>query len=169
MACSITLNGYELSCKDNVGGLETVYIFPFSSSTTYTKIVDGSITGITGGPSGKEYEQRPETANFAEAITANIQNGTVVYENTLTLSFTKLDQALRNEVKEITKGRVTVITKDANGKFWLHGEGRGGDVNGGSLLSGTAFADKNGVDLTILFKEKEPAVEITEAAFSGLI
>ena len=56
---------------------------------------------------------------------------------------------------------MVVVIKDANGKYFSVGLERGAYMSAGSATSGTAYADRNGYEITISGMEASPSYEIT--------
>lgn len=172
MACSTTLNGLTLDCRDSVGGIEALYMLPANSGISFSATsgavaltgisVDG--TALTALTDLSEYEMARETGSVAEAGTYSNENGTVFYTQTLTAIFNKLSGAKLDELQQVAKNvKLCVIALDNNGKYWIMGNTQGAFASGYDAQSGTAFGDRNGVTLTITGISKEPMVEVTVA------
>lgn len=174
MACDI-LTGYTLGCRDNTGGVNTVYIAPFSYVDSTTKDADGKVTAITAGVSPstiyKTYEQEAEVATFNQTVTGSVENGTVFYEQTVVLRFLKVNQTTNNLIKTLTHGNFSMLVKDENGVYHMIGEpdGNGARVTTGTLGVGKAMGDLNGAEVTFICKSKNPAPEVTSAAALAVI
>ena len=81
-------------CRDNVGGIKSAYIVAGCVTGTTTD-ADGKILtiGATGG-TVYSYVFEKNTSSYVEAINASIENGTVFYQQDLTMVFFKLQQCL---------------------------------------------------------------------------
>jgi len=90
MPCALT-QGYVLDCKDSLGGMTEV-LFIAKADVTATTEASGVITAITkaAGKRFYKYELVKETANFVENINASVENGTVFYQQELTIVLNKL-------------------------------------------------------------------------------
>ena len=168
MSCLIN-KGYVLGCKDSTGGVRNVYLANFSGATTFT--VDGSdvITAITSSPSFYKYECPKQTAGVVETATVNVQNGTVLYSQVLTLVLNKMSADMRNEMMLLAKAPLFVIAEDQNGLFWLLGKQNAVDLTTGTSGTGTNFGDRNGYSLTFTALEPASISNITYASFSANI
>ena len=96
MACIIN-SGYSLGCN-SIAGIKEIYVRSFSAATTYSYTADGTITGSTAPIGGTYYRiaQRAETSDFnAGEGQHNPDNGTLFYNQTLNLHFTKYQASLR--------------------------------------------------------------------------
>lgn len=177
MACLIN-SGYDLGCRDNVGGIQLAYIGNFNSDVEYTigtgstpSLPLGSILGINSGTSPTYYPfyQEVEVGEFNQEGNYSTENGTVFFVQTLTLTLHKNDSDLRNQLLLLSQGHLSIIVKDQRGEFWLMGYNNGCRVVTGSSNTGKAFGDLNGVVLTFEAREPEPAhhIAVTDD-FNGL-
>ena len=169
MACSTTLSGLTLDCRESVGGIEALYILPANDGITFTAtdgsvslggiLVDGSELALV---SMKQYDLTRETGDIAEAGTYSNENGTIFYTQTLNAVFNKLSGATLDELYQVARNvKLCVIALDNNGKYWLIGNSQGAFASGHAAQTGTAFGNRNGVTLTITGITKEPMVQVT--------
>lgn len=167
MSCLIN-NGYALGCKDNLGGVQEVYIGSFSGDTTFAYDSNDVITGVTGANTFYTFEQRQEQAEFVQTGNHSIENGTNYWEQVVSLIFTKNTADLRNTLKLLSQSTLFVIVKDQNGTYFWVGEQNGADLTSSTASAGKAFSDLNGVTVSITAKEPSPARVITASAFAAL-
>ena len=154
MACDLTL-GRKEPCKDSVGGLRAIYFTDFGDLGTVTK-TDDEITDLSGTFTAFKYELKGNSS-FEQAITANRENGTTFFEQTLNLTFKKLSKEDNKEIKLLAFGRPHVAVEDYNGNVFLMGLENGADVSGGTIVTGAAMGDLSGYTLTLSGMEREPA------------
>jgi hypothetical protein len=157
MACDISAGRLE-PCKDSVGGLDAVYFVNYDDlpTTAITVSADDEITAVTGSPRAYKYELKG-TSSLEQAINSSRENGTTFFDQVLSLMLKKQDLATHKQVKLLAYGRPKVIVRDNNSNFWLVGYEHGADVNGGSIVTGAAFGDMTGYNLTFQAQEKIPA------------
>jgi len=179
MSCLLT-SGWAKGCKDNAGGLKRILLANKGDVVSFTEGVmagsppstdpSGEIITITMAALASWYEFVPNkmSSNWVENIQANTQNGTIGYEQVLTMIFAKNEAAKRNQVALLGQGEVYAIVEDYNGKYFLLGEFNGVELTGGSSASGTALSDLNGWTLTLSAMEPEPAKEVTSTAIATL-
>lgn len=170
MACVLT-NGYTLGCRDNVGGIQEVYIGEYNSdSLTYVLGTDNIIGTFSGATvSFYTFEQEIETGSYTENGVFSTENGTAFYEQTLTITLHKLDAALRNQILLLGSGKWRIIVKDQRGVYHLMGKQNPVRVSASTPGVGKAYGDLNGVVLTFLGKEPEPAHIVASAAALSVI
>jgi len=170
MACVLT-NGYTLGCRDNIGGIQEVYIGEYNGdSLTYTFGVDNIIGTFSGATvSFYTFEQEIETGSYTENGVFSTENGTAFYEQTLTITLHKLEAALRNKILILGQGKWRIIVKDQRGKYWLIGKQNPVRVSAATPGLGKAYGDLNGAVITFMGKEPEPAYEVASAAALSVI
>ena len=167
MACLIN-KGYSLACRNSIGGIKASYIGNFETDQTYTIDTDGVITDIAGTTASYfKFEQEMETGEFNQEGQYSTENGTVFFDQQLTLTFHKNDADLRNTLLLLSQANLTAIVVDQRDELWLLGKNNGLRAISGSQNTGKAFGDLNGVIITLQGKEPEPATNISGTA-SGL-
>jgi hypothetical protein len=168
MACALT-QGYTLDCKDSLGGITEVYFIEKGNVSSTTE-ASGVITAITKG-SGKvfrKYELVPGTSSLTENINANVQNGTVLYAQELSIILNKLQANTRNEILLLAQNTLVAVVGDNNGKYWYLGKVHGLNMSGGNGATGTAQGDRSGYTLTFSASEGALAPEVASSVISGL-
>jgi ligand-binding sensor domain-containing protein len=168
MSCALT-SGYTFDCKDNIGGLKSVWFIGYNDVASVTE-ASGVITAITKG-AGKvfyKYQLVRNTASFTENIAGSIENGTVVFNQELLIVINKMQTSMRNEMLLLAKNNMMAVVEDQNGRYWLAGRFNGLDLLTGSVSTGLAQADRNGYSFTFSGGEKESAPEVQSAVISTL-
>ena len=169
MACQLTAS-IAKGCKDGVGGNSIVYIANHELITGVAEDASGSITGLTAtGTPFYTFASPKETITTETAINTSEENGTTFYESSIVYTTLQRDEDKRLQVKLLAVADLAIIVKDNNDKYWYFGRVNGAVLSEGTGLSGKAFGDKNGYDLTFMAKEKVPPMEIDYAAFSSLL
>jgi ligand-binding sensor domain-containing protein len=168
MSCALT-SGYTFDCKDNIGGLKSVWFIGYNDVASLTE-ASGVITAITKG-AGKvfyKYQLVRNTASFTENIAGSIENGTVVFNQELLIVINKMQTSMRNEMLLLAKNNMMAVVEDQNGRYWLAGRFNGLDLLTGSVSTGLAQADRNGYSFTFSGGEKESAPEVQSSVISTL-
>lgn len=168
MACALT-QGYVLDCKDSLGGLVEVYFINQHDIASYTE-ASGVVTALTKdlGKRFYKYELVKSTAAFTETLNASVENGTIFYQQELTIVINKLQVNMRNEIILLAQNLLTAVAKDGNGRYWILGLTRGLDVTTGTAGTGTAEGDRNGYSLTFTGKERFLAPELSSGLAASL-
>lgn len=169
MSCLVT-NGYTLACRDNIGGVLRVYVGNWDSNAEYTIDSSGDITGLTGSTASYyTFEQEMETAEFNQTGAYSTENGTVFFDQQLTLMFHKNDSNLRNLLLVLSQANLSVIVVDQRSQAWLMGLQNGVRAISGAQNTGKAFGDMNGVTITLQGKEPEPANRIDDLTIFNIV
>ena len=158
------------SCRDNVGGIKAAYIVAGCVTGT-TVNGDGEIltVGATGG-TVYTFQVEKNTSNFIETITPSLENGTVFYQQDLTLVFFKLSQAKRNQIRLLAQNTdLKVFVETNDGSIFYLGEDFGMYLSAGTGETGTTFGDRNGYSITLQGLEKDPARELAGSLSSTLV
>ena len=171
MACALTQGISALECRNNAGGVSTVYLTEFANVETYT-LTAGVLTSITMavGTQFWQYSQLKETSDFKEDFKISATKGTIGYEQTVSLFIPKRDTEKRNELYLLAQNTIMVIVKDLNGYYKMIGLERGADLNDGSTYNtGKAVSDDNAWSLNLMAKEGIPAPEVDATLIADLI
>lgn len=161
-----TLSGRSIDCTDVVGGLKAIYfadtfqdLLAVADATESTGILD-TIPADDGTTTGNynvyKYELRPELSSMTINVQADTNNGTVFYEQTLSLMFHKLAPTDGGKIVELAKSRLNTYVLDNNDQVYVLGAENGLDISGGNLTTGTSFGDMNGFQLDLSGRELFP-------------
>jgi hypothetical protein len=168
MPCALT-QGYTFDCKDNIGGLKSVWFIGWNDVASVT-VASGLVSAITksAGKVFYKYQLVRNTASLTENIAGSIENGTVVYNQELVVVINKMNVSMRNEILLLAQNNLMAVVEDQNGRYWLAGRYNGLDLLTGSSSTGTAQTDRNGYTLTFSGGEKELAPEVSSGIIAGL-
>jgi hypothetical protein len=168
MSCALTSN-YTLDCRDSIGGIVEIYFIEAGNVSSITE-ASGVVTTITkaSGKVFRKYEQDQDTAFFVENLNSNVQNGSLFYQQELTIVCNKMQTATRNELLLLNKNRLIAVAKDANGAYWLLGKTRFLHATAGNSGSGTASGDRNGYTFTYTALEPSLAPSVDSSIIAGL-
>lgn len=169
MPCAMTA-GFSLDCREVVGGIKNLYIAPLSAVTTVTANASGYVTAITKSSLFYKYELLPRGANsFTHNIQADPATGSIAYEPTINVVFSKLSQGNSNKFDLLAKNRLAIIVETKDGSFFLAGQSNGMEVNGGTAASGAAMNEFQGYNLTFSGMEKAMSAEVSPSIIAALI
>ena len=170
MACILN-NGYALSCRDNIGGIQRAYIRNWSASTVYTANSGGTITGGTNtGASWYTFEVRPETGMFDPGQgNHSLENGTNFWAQQLDLVMHKYQASIRTLLYALAQTEMEIIVLDQNNNYYLMGEQNGANLTASKASVGSKYGDMNGVTLTMIAKEPQAAALVSSTFVSTLI
>lgn len=156
MSCNLT-TGFTLGCNDSIGGIKKIYIGAFSQ-LTYT--IGGTPVEVTGG-TGTVYTYEP-LKNSASATfnpTVSLENGTIFYTHSVSLSLKNINANKREEIESLAKARVGLFVELNSGEILAFGTTNGMNMTAGTFQTGAAFGDLQGYQLT--FTSDEPTQPYT--------
>jgi hypothetical protein len=167
-ACDVT-RPRGLSCKDAIGGLLNVYFVNYLDAAFGSSVYDPTtetVIGVTlkdgtpGIPDAYKYELHMGN-DLTQNINSSAENGTLFFNQVLSLTLKKMTQEDNVEIRKIAAGRPYVIVEDQMENLWLVGRINGASVTGGTAVTGNAYGDLNGYTLTIEGNERTLANEYT--------
>ena len=165
MACSNLTAGILDLCNDGFGGIEKIFLAngPVQSFTETAGVVSDIVVGGSSVVPADffVFEVPRQTSAVNEVITPTQENGTVTYQQDLTMIFNQMQAEKRNQILLMAQATTMVaVAKDGNGKYWSIGLEFGAYMSAGTATSGTAYADRSGYEITISGMEKTPMFEV---------
>jgi hypothetical protein len=160
MSCVIT-GGYEIQCRDSVGGVEVIYLIEnsnlYDGSTSLVSTTDGVVTALDklDGTRFWKFEVPRATAMASNSITSSIENGTFFYTHQVMFPINSRSATIRNIVTTLAKNRCTFVTKEGDGVYRMYGKEYGLTLTQTESGSGTKLEDRNGYMLTFSSQERE--------------
>ena len=168
MSCNSLSIGRQLPCTSSVGGIKAFYVGAYGTLGDLTvSPTTGELTGITGTPDLYKYEVEGSNG-LEQAITSSAENGSIFYEQTLTVTLKKLDLGTQKELTNLLKARTHIFVEDYNGNYFLMGATNGAHSSGGSITTGQAYGDLSGFSaLTFAAQETLPAYFTAESVVTA--
>lgn len=169
MACVLTTGRTE-PCKDAIGGLKAIYFIDYLADSFTITAGEATAMNISVTAAYK-FDLLADGNTFEEAFTADQNNGTSIYEQTLSVVLKKQDTATANELALLVKARPVIVVQDRMDNYKVVGI-TDGTVATGSIVSGGAKGDFNGYNLTFNATETAPSPTLdsaTETAFLAVV
>jgi hypothetical protein len=174
MALCATISDFTLDCRDNVGGIEEVYVAAASGSISFgTPPANGAVnltaitldgTALTGLTDLATFALVKQTGTLTETGTFSEENGTAFYTSVASCVFNKITGAKLEQVYGLgITTLLCVIVKDNNGRYFMIGNDRGALVSNSTAEAGTAFGDRNGITIEFTGIDQNPMYEVTVA------
>lgn len=156
MACTLTVTGRSLPCRDALGGVKKVWIAPFTEDM-WSDVASGEIPDSAAALTLHDFVSPKNSSSLTQTVNSSVENGTVFYTQVLSLVLNKPVAADITEVQELGKGRLAIVVQDNNDNYFVLGHTRGCELTGGSVATGTAIGDLNGFTLEFTGEEGIPA------------
>jgi len=169
MPCNLTQN-MIIDCRDSIGGLKEVLFIEFENVEAITE-ASGVVTAVTvaTGKQFRRYQVPKETSFWTQTLNSNVQNGSLFYQQELTVVVNKMQANTRNELSLLAMNRLIAIVLDRNDKYWLLGRENALDATAGEDGSGTATGDRNGFSRTFTAMERTMAFEVQSGIIETLL
>jgi hypothetical protein len=157
MACLLE-RGFLLECNEGVGGVKNVFIANwdfFSSGITIdapTGIIDG-LPGTAGSVDVFQYQPNRNTGGLTVVPTANLENGTLYYDQSVEITLGKLSNNKKKELENMSKAKLIVFVQLYDNQIVCVGRTDGAFLTTGSYQSGKAKGDLNGYQFTLNAQE----------------
>jgi hypothetical protein len=175
MACTNLTKGRGLDCNRVSGGIKYVYFGVYDQFTapidgTGIVVSNGEITDIEmgAGTGLYRYTMPLGVASATDTITGSRENGTVFYEPTVEVILNRLTKEDQHEIKLLASTKVVVFcqlnAQLTNGHDIIIGMGvvNGMELNAGTMVTGAAFGDRGGYNLTLSGMEAEPFAMVAD-------
>lgn len=162
MACNLTA-GIQLGCRDNTGGLATLWITDYTNITSLSQsAVTDTIYAISGTGTFYEFQLIRTSSQLTETVNASLENGTVFYQGEIVTYFSKLGQDKRNILKTLAQSqRLAIVAEDNNGQYFYLGQTYGCFISAGTSVTGKALGDANGYNMTFQYLEPNPMNQLS--------
>tara|TARA_R110000782_G_scaffold239254_6_gene325637 strand:+ start:2329 stop:2871 length:543 start_codon:yes stop_codon:yes gene_type:complete len=146
MACTAVAAGRALPCKDSLGGIKQIWVAAFVDPT-WAAVSSGEIAdAVTSSATVfKNYDMHKNTGSFTQTVNASVENGTIFYTQVVSCVFSNEVAADISDFQNLTKGRLAICVQDVNDNVFIMGHTRGVELTGGTLESGVAMGDFNGL------------------------
>ena len=156
MACTLTLAGRGVGCKDALGGIKRIYVAEWVDGI-WEDIASGEVAGSTAAITFYTYDMTRGSGSLNQTITSDLAAGTVFFDQVCSVTFNKAAASDITEISNLVKGRMAVLVEDNNGNWFVMGHQNGVEVSGGTAQTGTAAGDQNGFTLEFSAQEVAPA------------
>ena len=161
MACNLSA-GIQLGCRDNTGGLKTLWITDYTNVTSITSSTGDTITAISGTGTFYEFQLIRTSSQLTETVNASLENGTVFTQGEIVTYFSKLGQDKRNILKTLAQSqRLAIVAEDNNGQYYLCGQTYGCFISAATSVTGKALGDANGYNMTFQYLEPNPMNQLS--------
>ena len=129
---------------------------------------DGECDDTQAAKTFNDFLSPKNSSSFSQTVNASIEAGTVFYTQTLSLVLNKMQAADIAMMENLSKGRLAVVVQDQNDNYFVMGHTNGCFLTGGSVASGAAMGDLNGITLEITAEEIDPAPLMPTTVTGGL-
>lgn len=170
MACEMT-NGYnDRTCTNGKGGIKSVLLFPVSAIVTPITMSGNEITAMTVTGETFLYKLKSNLSSYTAPIKVNKDNGTLWYEQTLTMILASDTKELRAELHLLAQNEVCALVEKADGTIVALGLEEGLQVNDAAeYTSGVVKSDRNGHTIVLAGLENNEVPDVAAALYATLL
>ena len=117
--------GYnDRTCTNGKGGIKSVILFPLGNVSAST-ITANEVTSLTVTGEVFQYKLKSNLSSYTAPIQVNKDNGTLWYNQTLTMILASDTKELRSEIHLLAQNEVVCIVEKASGEYVALGFGEG--------------------------------------------
>lgn len=170
MACNMTAGYNDRTCTNGKGGIKSVLLFPLGNVTTSTVSPTNEVTTLTVTGETFLYKLKSNLSSYTAPIRVNKGNGTLWYEQTLTMILASDTKELRSEIHLLGQNEVVAIVEKADGTYVALGLGEGLQIAEASAYgSGVLKSDRLGHDIVMGGLENDPVPDVAPNVYTTLI
>ena len=164
--CTQTLAGIQTDCDSNIGGVRCVYIAPYLIDLSVVLNTQKEVTDFSSSstPQFKLFRFRKGNASMTSNLTADATTGVSYVTTELTMTFTRMTLANKNEINNLCKGKVHCIVEDENGKFYFLGSESYVSATAGSAQTGAQRSENNSLTVTLKDESSEFPYLVSKSA-----
>jgi hypothetical protein len=155
--------GYAINRKDQVGGINRIWLTTHGSLGTLTVGTNDEITDATGTATLFQYDLKNSGNTMVTTANVSRDTGTAFFSTVLSLVLPKLTKEDNKELKLIAYNRPDIIVEDRNGSFLLLGKEHGCELTSATINTGGALGDASNYTLEFSCEEILPPNFITGA------
>lgn len=174
--CCETYTTILRDCESNIGGVRRIFANCHDrviKPTVNDSHMIATIVTPEAPEDWKEFEFNQETVSATTTLTKDQQTGSLYYETLLVAVFPKQDTPKRLNLIALEVSDNDIIYEDNNGHYWYMGFDNAIDnsvtVSEGDSVTGTAFGDLNGYNVTFRWVSKTRPYELSDAAIDQLL
>jgi hypothetical protein len=155
--------GFNRRCKDNLGGVRKLYLFPFVKYLRSQIITDGEY--LTSFPTTTIFEFETNVISFNEPMQEN--EGGKFYNQNLEFSLIGTDDFF--ELQKLVKKDYRIIIQDRNGHYKILGLYNGLECTNFNYNTGGGKSELNGFNFSFEGQEIRSSLFIEDLEDAGFI
>ena len=170
MACNMTAGYNDRTCTNGKGGIKSVLLFPLGNVTGSNVTATNEVDSLTVSCEVFLYKLKSNLSSYTAPIRVNKGNGTLWYEQTLTMILASDTKELRSEIHLLGQNEVVALVEKADGTVVALGFGEGLQIAEASAYgSGVLKSDRLGHDIILGGLENDPVPDVDPAVYASLL
>jgi hypothetical protein len=166
----MTVGFNDRTCTNGKGGIKSVLLFPVSAISGAISLTNNQITALAVTGETYLYKLKSNLSSYTAPIKVNKDNGTLWYEQTLTMILSSDTKELRSEIHLLAQNEICALVEKADGTIVALGLEEGLQVNdGGDYTSGTVKSDRNGHTIVLFGMENNEVPDVASGVYTTLL
>jgi hypothetical protein len=166
----MTVGFNDRTCTNGKGGIKSVLLFPVSAISGAIGLTNNQITTLAVTGETYLYKLKSNLSSYTAPIKVNKDNGTLWYEQTLTMILSSDTKELRSEIHLLAQNEICALVEKADGTIVALGLEEGLQVNdGGDYTSGTVKSDRNGHTIVLFGMENNEVPDVASGVYTTLL
>jgi hypothetical protein len=169
MSCEMTSGYNDRTCTNGKGGIKSVLLFPLGNiATSHITANEVDILTVTGETF--LYKLKSNLSSYTAPIKVNKDNGTLFYEQSLSMILASDNKELRSEIHLLAQNEVVCLVENADGSIVALGFGEGLQIaDANEYTSGVLKGDRKGHVLVLNGMENEEVPDVDPNVYTALL
>ena len=163
-------SGYnDRTCTNGKGGIKSVLLFPLGNiATSHITANEVDILTVTGETF--LYKLKSNLSSYTAPIKVNKDNGTLFYEQSLSMILASDSKELRSEIHLLAQNEVACLVENADGSIVALGFGEGLQIaDANEYTSGVVKGDRKGHVLVLNGMENDEVPDVAPGVYTALL
>ena len=163
-------SGYnDRTCTNGKGGIKSVLLFPLGNiATSHITANEVDILTVTGETF--LYKLKSNLSSYTAPIKVNKDNGTLFYEQSLSMILASDSKELRSEIHLLAQNEVCCLVENADGTIVALGFGEGLQIaDANEYTSGALKGDRKGHVLVLNGMENDEVPDVDPSIYTALL
>ena len=168
--CDMTSGYNDRTCTNGKGGIKSVLLFPLGAASAITVSATNELTAITVSGETFLYKLKSNLSSFTAPIKVDKNNGTLFYEQSLSMILASDTKELRAEIHLLAQNEVVCLVENADGTIVALGLGEGLQVaDANEYTSGVVKGDRKGHVIVLNGMENDPVPDVDGVLYATLL
>ena len=169
MSCEMTSGYNDRTCTNGKGGIKSVLLFPLGNIAT-SNITLNEVTTLTVTGETFLYKLKSNLSSYTAPIKVNKDNGTLFYEQSLSMILASDSKELRSEIHLLAQNEVCCLVENADGTIVALGFGEGLQIaDANEYTSGVVKGDRKGHVLVLNGMENDEVPDVAPGVYTALL
>ena len=169
MSCEMTSGYNDRTCTNGKGGIKSVLLFPLGNIAT-SNIIGNEVTTLTVTGETFLYKLKSNLSSYTAPIKVNKDNGTLFYEQSLSMILASDSKELRSEIHLLAQNEVACLVENADGTIVALGFGEGLQIaDANEYTSGVLKGDRKGHVLVLNGMENDEVPDVAPGVYATLL